>query len=72
MLGHELQFAYCRQPGADTPCRKIFDCWWEAFDIHSFMDANYDAEVIAKITAEPKPKMLSLVELIERARRNNQ
>lgn len=68
MLGHPVQFSYCREPGQDTPCRKIFDCWWETFDIQSFMDTNYDEEIIAKITEPPKPKMSSLAELIQQAK----
>ncbi|MBD3274883.1 MAG: hypothetical protein GF372_06200 [Candidatus Marinimicrobia bacterium] len=67
MLGHPVQFSYCREPGQEIPCRKIFDCWWETFDIQSYMDTHYDEEIIAKITEPPKPKMSSLAELIQQA-----
>lgn len=67
MLGHDLTFAYCRQPGQDTPCRKIYDCWWQDFDIAAFMEAHYPPETLAHVTEAKKPKMLSLVEIIQRA-----
>lgn len=40
-LGHELSFAYCRHPGADTPCNKILDCWWERVDIKAYMAEHH-------------------------------
>ena len=43
MLGHEVAFSYCREPGSETPCRKIFDCWWETFDVSAFINDHYDA-----------------------------
>jgi hypothetical protein len=69
MLGHGVTFSYCRAPGAETPCRKIFDCWWETFEVEAFIRSCYGEEKIAEITAPPKQKMLSLVELIEQARK---
>ena len=67
MLGHSLQFSYCRAPGAEVPCRKIFDCWWEEFDVEAFIRDGYGDDMIARILAPPKDKILSLTELIERA-----
>jgi hypothetical protein len=69
MLGHEVAFSYCRAPGSQTPCRKIFDCWWETFDVEAFVRSCYGEEKIAEITAPPKQKVLSLVDLIEQARK---
>lgn len=69
MLGHEVQFAYCRLPGSDTPCRKIFDCWWETFDVEAFIRAFYSEEEIARITAPRTDKVCSIVELIEKAKK---
>ena len=71
LLGHEVAFSYCRSPGQETPCRKIYDCWWETFDISSFITANYPGNIRDGILAQTKPKMLSLIELIEQARRRN-
>jgi len=69
MLGHEIAFSYCRAPGQQLPCRRIFDCWWECFDIKAFMESHYDAETLAKMTAPPPSKPLSLLELIEQAKK---
>ena len=71
MLGHELTFAYCRQPGGQhTPCRKIFDCWFERFDVTGFMQAHYPPETITE-TLQPKPaKMASLLEIIQRVQKD--
>jgi hypothetical protein len=68
MLGHPVQFSYCREPGQETPCRKIFDCWWETFDIQTFMNSHYNDETLQKITEPPKPKMFTLAELIQQAK----
>jgi hypothetical protein len=70
MLGHELTFGYCRQPGRDLPCAKIFDCWFETFNVEDFMREHYPKEQIQQILAPPKPKMTSLLELIQQAQKN--
>ena len=67
MLGHEITFAYCRTPGGNIPCRKIFDCWWETFPVSEFMKQYYDAATLEKIVAPPQPKAASLLDLIAQA-----
>ena len=69
MLGHELAFSYCRRPGREVPCARIFDCWWERFDIDAFMRAHYDSDTLAEIRRPRQPKVASLLEIIERARK---
>jgi len=63
----------CRFPTAASPARrslrKIFDCWWETFDIQAFIANNYSEEIQKAIILPPKPKMLSLLEIIEQAGR---
>ena len=71
MLGHDVPFSYCRQPGQEIPCRKIFDCWWETIDIQAFIANYYSEEVQKAIVQPPTPKMLSLLEIIEQASRRN-
>ena len=70
MLGHELTFGYCRQPGRDLPCAKIFDCWFEIFNVEEFMREHYTEEQIRQILTPPKPKMASLLEIIQQAQKN--
>jgi hypothetical protein len=64
MLGHEVAFSYCRRPGQEIPCGGMFDCWWEAIDIRAFVADNYSEEVRNAMIQPPKPKMLSLIEII--------
>jgi hypothetical protein len=72
MLGHDILFSYCRSPGRDYPCAKIYDCWWDKFDIKAFMAANYSAEDIQRVL-QPKPaKVLSLLEIIQNAQKRKQ
>jgi hypothetical protein len=66
-LGHQIAFSYCRIPGMETPCSKIYDCWWEAFDITAFMDKNYSEETRKKVTAPPPPKAMSLLDIMKQA-----
>lgn len=63
-LGHIIPFSYCQNPGEDIPCSKIYECWWEFFDIQSFMKQNYDQEVLNQIIKPAKNKTQSLLELI--------
>jgi len=66
-LGHDVPFSYCRAPGSDTPCRRIFDCWWEQFDVKGFIHRHYDARTIEMILGPPTDKRVSLYQLIQRA-----
>jgi hypothetical protein len=70
-LGGPVTFHYCRQCGdGGEPCWKVFDCWWEAFDIVSHMKACLAADQFERLLqARPKPKIDSLVDLIEQAKK---
>lgn len=72
MLGHPLTFAYCRAPGSSRPCRKILDCWWETFEVEAFIRSCYGDEGLAEITAPRKEKVLTLMQLIEQARKGKE
>jgi hypothetical protein len=71
-LGHELTFGYCRQETGGKPCRLILDCWWERFDVRSFLQAHLPEEAMAQVeraSASPPPsKVLSLLEMIQQAK----
>jgi hypothetical protein len=72
MLGHDIRFAYCRRPGRELPCGKIFDCWWELFDVDGFMRSHYSEEQIERIAAPRQDKAATLVDLIRRAQARTQ
>ena len=71
-LGHELTFGYCRQETRGRPCRLILDCWWERFDVRSFLQTHLPEEAMAQAeragAAPPPSKVLSLVDLIQQAK----
>jgi hypothetical protein len=71
-LGEEVTFGYCRQETGGKPCRLILDCWWEQFDVRSFLQAHLSEEDMAQVeraSASPPPsKMLSLVEIIQQTK----
>lgn len=70
-LGHPVAFGYCRQhcDGEDGRCTKVLDCWWEIFDVASYFRDRLTAEAFGRLSAaQPKPKVASLVELIQQAR----
>ena len=71
-LGHEVTFGYCRQETCGKPCRLVLDCWWECFEVRSFLRAHLPEETVAEVeragASPPPPKILSLVEMIQQAK----
>ncbi len=70
MLGHQIAFQYCRSCNRELPCSKIYDCWFQTIPIQQYMQEHFDNNVLKRISAPTKPKMLSLLELIDKARSN--
>ena len=68
-LGHDVDFSYCRIAGKGIPCFKIFDCWYERFDIQAFMESHYTPDEIKTLLAPPQDKVSTLYELIEKAKK---
>lgn len=68
-LGGPVSFQYCRTCGREGfYCWKVIDCWWERFDVVSFLKANLtEAEFESLAAAKPEPKITSLVDLIRQA-----
>ena len=67
-LGHDVQFGYCREESMGRPCRLIIDCWWQSFDVQSFLQENLTDEAYAALeSAKPPDKVLTLFELIRQA-----
>ena len=71
-LGQEVTFGYCRQEAGGKPCRLILDCWWERFDVRSFLQAHLSEAVMAQVeqaaAAPPPSKVLSLLDMVQQAR----
>lgn len=68
-LGGDVAFGYCKVCGeGKTPCFKVFDCWWERFDVVAHMQACLSPDVFEALSdSRPQPKMTSLVDLIRQA-----
>lgn len=71
MLGHEVPFTYCRAVKDNLPCSKIMDCWFGKIDIEEYMKENFTEEELEVIFAAPKPKMVSIYDMIKQAQDRN-
>jgi len=71
-LGHQISFSYCRSESRGLPCFKTLDCWHTHFEVVEFLKEELSSEEWQKVfAAPPKPKILSLLELIEQAKKRN-
>ncbi len=66
-VGGEVNFRYCRFENNMLPCRWIVGCWEMRMDINTFLADHYSKEELDKIFVPPRPKIESLVDLIEKA-----
>lgn len=73
-LGSVVPLSYCMESGeGDLPCWKVMDCWWELMDIKAYLQNKISPEDMAKLEQmKPKPKVTSLLELIEQAKKRTQ
>ncbi|MEW6519438.1 MAG: hypothetical protein AB1461_08495 [Thermodesulfobacteriota bacterium] len=69
MLGHVLPFHYCRTMNEGLPCSRILDCWFRRMPIREFIEENYSEEERQRIFQPPKPKMVSLAEIVANAQK---
>jgi len=72
-LGNPVPFEYCEVCSDNQhPCFKILDCWWEHFDVVQYLKNRLPQDQFNRLmTATPKPKVTSLLELIEQAKKRN-
>lgn len=68
-LGHQISFSYCRNENGFQPCPRILDCWFEHFDVEAHLKEELSPEAVEKLRLPPRPKLLSLIELIEQAKK---
>ena len=69
-LGHQLRFSYCRREHNDLPCARSLICWEGRFPVsklfhHTLSDKQWN-DCFGK---PPQPKVVSLMELIEQAKK---
>jgi hypothetical protein len=69
-LGQEIKFFYCRQESGELPCTRVVQCWSPSFDVEALLKENLTPENWQRfVSSKPKDKVLSLVELIEAAKK---
>ena len=68
-VGGEVNFRFCRSENNMLPCRFIVGCWEMRLDVNQFLEEHFSKEELNRIFLPPKPKIESLVELIERAKK---
>jgi len=69
MLGHSVPFKYCRKVKEGAPCYKIMDCWFEKIPIEEYLNECYTDEEKKIAFTPPKPKVATLIDLIEKAKK---
>ncbi|MBM4328731.1 MAG: hypothetical protein FJ118_16380 [Deltaproteobacteria bacterium] len=69
-LGGPVTFAYCRVENAGRPCPRTIVCWQAYFDAETFFREIMTPEEFAETFLQPpRPKMATLIELIEQAKK---
>lgn len=68
-VGGYVNFKFCRSENRMLPCRFVVGCWRMYMDVNRFLEEHYSKEEMNRIFCQPKPKIESLVELIEKAKK---
>ena len=70
-LGDEVDFSYCKKENYGLPCPRTIICWSPYFDVEAILKKEFTKEEWEKIfETPPKPKIVSLLELIEEAKKS--
>ena len=70
-LGHQIYFSYCRIENKVLPCFKTLDCWYQHFQVEAFLKYELSEVEWKKVfEKQTQPKMLSLLEMIEQAKKS--
>ncbi len=67
-LGHEVDFKYCTVENSGLPCLKILKCWKHIDGLEDWLKNSLGEPSFSNYFNQSfqKPKILSLVEIIER------
>ena len=69
-LGHQIHFSYCRKENFGLPCVKTLNCWYRHFEVEQYMRDELSPEEFEQAFRKNiKPKMQSLMELINQAQK---
>lgn len=71
-LGHEVAFKYCSIEKEGLPCLSILNCWGNINGLSEWLAMKVGKSLYPQyISFTPPPKMLSLIELIEKFKDKN-
>jgi len=69
-LGHQIHFSYCRKENFGLPCPKTLNCWYSYFHVEQYLRNELSPEEWREAFENPgKPKVLSLMDLIDQAQK---
>ncbi|MBN2123673.1 MAG: hypothetical protein JW821_05240 [Deltaproteobacteria bacterium] len=68
-VGGYVNFKFCRSENNLLPCRWIVGCWEGRLDVKRFLDENFTPEQQERFFVPPRPKIESLVDMIEKAKK---
>jgi len=71
-LGHQIHFSYCRKENLGLPCGRILICWHPYFRVEEYLRKELTDQEWQDTFKPVKPKVLTLVELIEQAQKSRQ
>ncbi len=70
-LGGQITFEYCRIENQGQPCPRALTCWNFHFNVEDYFRGCMSTEQFEFCFNAPiKPKMVSLLELVEKARKS--
>ena len=71
-LGGEVTFAYCMVEGGDLPCMRIVACWQICIPIAGYLRERLSPDQMERFAEQkPKDRIVTLVELIEAAKKES-
>lgn len=72
-LGGQVTFSYCRREGGALPCQRTIICWQGRFAVEAFLRSVLKTEDWDRwMNQRPKEKVVTLLELIEAAKKRLQ
>jgi hypothetical protein len=70
--GSVVSISYCKISGKDSlPCFKMLDCWWETFDVETYLKEHLTGPVFQSFIESartPPNKIGSIIEIANMAR----
>ncbi len=70
-LGGNVTFGYCLKERGPAPCQRALACWSQWFDVVQYFKRLLTEEEFHRVFFEaPKPKIVTLLDLIDSAKRN--